>query len=134
MTLTSLSSEHRLALAMLTTILEQNRVYSEAFGFPSGRICPHCNKAVFASAETLEQLSTAPAGTGLAHDYCMEIMRLKDELAKGPKITLVQLPNPKAQEDDPANPDTPPEPVPTPAPAPADPANPDAQEVPSACA
>jgi hypothetical protein len=137
MTLTSLSVQHRAALAMLSTVLEQNRAYFEAFGYPSGKTCPHCNKEVFASIEILEQLANAP-GAGLAHDHCHAIITLQDQLAKAqsePKLTLVQLPNPQAQEDDPANPDHEPvpTPVPTPAPAPAPEQEP-AKEDASACA
>ncbi len=117
MTLTSLSVQHRAALAMLSTLLEQNRVYFQAFGYPTGKTCPHCNKEVFADAEVIDQLAKVP-GSGLAHDYCHEIARLNAELTNGPKITLVQMPNPKDQGDegDPANPDE--EPIPQPAPAP----------------
>jgi hypothetical protein len=121
MTLTSLSVQHRAALAMLSTILEQNRVYAEAFGYPSGKLCPHCNKEVFASVEILEQLANTP-GAGLAHDHCQAIITLQNQLAKlqadPPTIHMVQLPNPKNQGDDepePANPDAP---IPQPAPAP----------------
>jgi len=134
MTLTSLSVQLRAALAMLATMLEQNRAYTEAFGYPSGKTCPHCNKEVFANAETLEQLAQVP-GAGLAHDYCQEIARLNTELANGPKLTLVQLPNPKDQGggDDPANPDQEPAPA-EPAPEPEPAKEPAKEEVSSACA
>jgi hypothetical protein len=136
MTLTSLSAQYRAALAMLAAMIQENRVYTEAFGFPSGKTCPHCNREVFASAETLEQVATVQ-GAKLGHDYCVEIARLNTELANGPKLTLVQLPNPKAEGDgDPANPDQPPTPAPAPAPAPIPEPQPDEppKEDTSACA
>lgn len=126
MTFTSLLSQHRTALAMLAALLEQNRAYAETFGYPSGRICPHCGKEAFGNPEHLDQLANAPAGAGVAHDYCTEIAGLRAELAKikadPPTIHLVELPKQNAQggDGDPANPDAPPEPAPAP-----DPANPD---------
>jgi hypothetical protein len=120
MTLTSLSKQHRAALAMLSTILEQNRVYTEAFGYPSGKVCPHCNKEVFASVETLEQLANVP-GAGLAHDHCHAIISLQAQLAKlqadPPTIHMVQLPNPKNQEGE-SDPESAPAQAPAPAPDP----------------
>jgi hypothetical protein len=138
MTFTSLITQHRAALAMLATVMEQNRAYAEVFGYPSGRTCPHCRKEAFGQPENLDALAGAPPEAQVAHDYCLEIASLKATIAKmqadPPTLHIHELPKPKAQEDDdPANPDAPPVPERTPAPAP-DPANPDAEEVSSACA
>jgi hypothetical protein len=87
--------QYEATLALLVTTLGENQVYIAAFGYPSGRACPHCSKEVFANAAVMEQLASAP-GAGLAHDHCHEIARLKEDLAKAeakPTLTLVELPN-----------------------------------------
>ncbi len=137
MTFTSLFTQHRAALAMLATVMEQNRVYADTFGYPSGRICPHCGKEAFGTPEHLDALAGAPPEAQVAHDYCLEIATLKAKIAKmqadPPTIHIVELPKPKAQgPDDPGNPDDPAQPdqepeQPAPAPEPA-------KEESSACA
>jgi hypothetical protein len=126
MTLTSLLNTQQATLDLLAATIEENKHYVANFGYPSGRACPHCGKEAFGTPAILDQLAAAPPGSNLAHEYCVEIADLKAKLAKlqadPPTIHMVQLPNPKAQDDDPANPD-----ATEPAPA-SDPANPDAKE------
>ncbi len=122
MTLTSVLNDQQSSLDLLASLIELNKLYVTSLGYPSGKNCPHCGKPAFASISTLEALAAAPAGSQLAHDYCLEIAALKAkvaELEKGqPKITLVQLPNPTAQEPGDGGEQKPAEP------APSDPAEP----------
>lgn len=126
MTITSVLNDQQSTLDLLASLIEQNKKYVTAFGYPSGKACPHCGKENYANIPTLEALAAAPPGSNLAHDYCVEIADLKAKLAKmqsdPPTLHIVELPKQNAQggDGDPANPDAPPEPAPAP-----DPANPD---------
>ena len=90
MTFTILKS-HQATVALLSAALEQNAAYISAFGYPSGIICPHCQKEVFANATVLEALSQAPPGTGLAHDWCNEISKLTAALNESEKQRPVEV-------------------------------------------
>jgi hypothetical protein len=98
---TELLKQHEAALQLLSVTLEQNKAYAEQFGYPSGKVCPHCLKEVFTTGSALDQLAAAEPGTGLAHDHCHMIVGLQAELEAArnakPTLTLVQLPNAEQQ-------------------------------------
>jgi hypothetical protein len=82
---------HQAALELLAATVEQHKAYVDAFGYPSGKICPNCGKEVFTNLAMLEQLAASAPGTGLAHDHCNEIATLRSALSESEKGRPIEV-------------------------------------------
>jgi len=99
--------EHYEAQFELAQAQEQLAQYKAA-GFPTGKLCVYCGKAMFDSTEAeATRIHDLPEDQAVAHNHCHELKMLREELGKnGPHIVQ-------------ASTDPTPEPAPVPPPEPA---------------